>query len=56
MSQPEVIAWLKRNGLKVFAIAFGAWIDPIIDGKYLWNAYQDNDCLLYTSPSPRDQA
>lgn len=44
MSPPEVIAWLKRNGLKVFARAFGAWIDPIIDGKYLWKACQDNEC------------
>lgn len=47
MNHPELISWLNKSGLKVFAKAFAAWIDPMIDGKYLWSACQDNKCYEF---------
>ena len=48
-----------RPEMKGFVLPLGKWchvsgLDLIRDGKGEWLVLEDNLCLLYTSPSPRD--
>ena len=48
----KIIQTAGRNALGEFAPEFAHFNDDVLFGEN-WNN-QDIDCLLYTSPSPRD--
>ena len=53
-TQDEMIKSVDKG---IFAVSFGGGQVDITSGKFVFNcteAYEINNCLLYTSPSPRD--
>ena len=44
-----------HSGLKGIVAIHNTTLGPALGGCRMWNYNNEKDCLLYTSPSPRDR-